>query len=106
VVVHDGPVIDDQLSRGIVAFVGVPGRLGSKSAEERVVAAIGDTALDLLPRLKAIMEQLHGAEPPLWNHSSLAEVGRLAEVWLQAHYPQLSADAIEAVRNRFTFDWR
>ncbi len=102
---HRG-VVDGVLSAGVIAFVGVPGRLDPRSADDRVVDAVGAAAGGVLPRIKAIVDGLYSAEPPLWQSPDLAEVGRRAEAWLRERCPELSEEAVFAVRSRFTFDWK
>jgi hypothetical protein len=102
---HDG-VVDRVLSAGMIAFVGVPGRLDARRADDRVVDAVGGEAPVVLPRIKAIVDEVYSAEPELWQSPDLAEVGRRVEVWLRARCPELSDEAVVAVRNRFTFDWK
>jgi hypothetical protein len=99
-------MVDQLFSQGMLAFVGVPGRLSAKSPEDCVVDVAGDAALDLLPRIKAILDGLHAADPPLWQAATVAEIGRRAEAWLRAHHPELSDEAITAVSNHFAFEWK
>jgi hypothetical protein len=58
-------MIDESLSRGIIAFIGQPGRLDRVSPEERVLRASPEDALDLLPRIKAILDEVGEHDPPL-----------------------------------------
>jgi hypothetical protein len=97
---------DDLLSRGMIAFVGIPGRLDSTPDEERVVRVTGDAGYDLIPRIKAILDELNRADPPLWNVASLDEMGRGVKAWLRTRHPELSGEAIDAVTNQFTYSWR
>lgn len=99
-------MVDEKYSEAVIAFVGVAGRLDSRSPEERVAAIFGDAAFDLVPRIREMLGRLYSVDPPLWAHSDIAEVGRQAGQWLRAHYPTLSDDAVKAVTNRFSFDWR
>lgn len=99
-------MIDQLLSRGLIAYVGTPVRSDWKLAEDRVVEVAGDAAPELLPRIKAIWDELHATKPPLWQAPTLAEVGRRAEAWLKAHHPELSDEAVTAACNQFTYEWR
>lgn len=90
----------------MIAYVGEPGRPDARSAEDRVLDAIGDQAPDVLPRIKMIVDEMYSAETALWQSPDLAEVARRAEAWLRARCPELSNEAVIAVRNRFTFDWK
>ncbi|HEY8474540.1 MAG TPA: hypothetical protein VIL37_18140 [Natronosporangium sp.] len=99
-------MVDRALSEGIIAYVGVPGRLDDRPAEDRVVAAIGSArAAEVLPRITAIMHEMY-ATRELSGTPDLAELGRRAEVWLRAECPELSGEAVNAVANRFAFDWK
>jgi len=98
-------MIDESLSRAVLAYVGTPGHL-SGVAEERVVEVMGDAGLDLIPRVKLLMDDLYGAEPPLCAAESLEEIGRRVESWLRLHRPELSDEAIRKLVNRYTFDFK
>lgn len=99
-------MVDQGLSKGVIIFLGTPEVLTDQSDEARVIEALGDRGLDLLPRIKAILGDLKAAEPPPWHESDLAEMSRRVESWLTTHHPVLSAEAIHAVARRYTFDWR
>jgi hypothetical protein len=99
-------VIDELYSRAVLAYIGKVGKLDARSPEDRVAAAVGDLAPDLLPRIRAMLDDLYSAEPPLWNSGDIAQAGRRATTWLRDRYPKLSDDAIKAVSNQFTFDWK
>lgn len=97
---------DELLSLGMIAFVGSPGRHDSMPDEERVVRVTGDAGYDLIPRIKAILDELNRADPPLWNVGSLDEMGRGVTAWLATRHPELSEEAIDVVANQFTYNWR
>jgi hypothetical protein len=98
---------DEELSRAVLAYVGTPGRLGDGSPEDRVIHVVGELAgLDLVPRIRRLLDDLHNADPPLWAAESVAEIGRRAEGWLGLRHPELSAEAIRALANEFAFDWK
>lgn len=100
-------VVDEELGRAVLAYVGVPGRLEDASPEDRVVQVVGDKAgLDVLPRIRHLLDDLYNAEPPLWAAESGAEVGRRAESWLGSRHPELTGEAIRALANQFAFDWK
>ncbi|SDJ48565.1 hypothetical protein SAMN05444157_3597 [Frankineae bacterium MT45] len=95
------------LSLAMIAFIGRPGHLDSVSPEERVAARIGtDAALTFVPRVRAILDDLYGATPPLYNAGSVREVGDTARAWLRAHHPELGDEAINAAVNDFAFQWK
>ncbi len=99
-------VSDESLSQAVVAYLGVPGRLDGVDPEERVLKALGDSGLDLLPAVKAIVDEVYEAEPPLWAADSLEEIGRRVETWLRENHPELTDEAVQALTNRFAFDWK
>jgi hypothetical protein len=100
-------MVDEELSRAVLAYVGAPGRLGDRSSEDRVMQVVGERAgFDLVPRIRRLLEDLHNAEPPLWAAESVAEIGRRAEAWLGSRHPELSGEAIRALANQFAFDWK
>ena len=99
-------MIDEQYSRAVVAYIGKVGHLESRSPEDRVANTVGDLAPDLVARIRAMLNDLYSAEPPLWNSGDIADVGRRATTWLRDRYPELSDDAIGAVSNQFAFEWK
>lgn len=100
-------LVNELLSRGLVAFAGNPGRLDNKSAEERVVAALGsEDAIEMLPRIKEIFIELNTAEPPLWSAESETHIWQNVMTFLQSTHSELSTEAAKAAANRFAFDWR
>jgi hypothetical protein len=104
---NDDLVEDRPLSEAMMAYVGEPGKLDPLPPEERVASRVGkDAAVDLLPRLRAILDAMYGADPPLHHVATERELGRRAEEWLRTNHPELSPGAVRAVANRFAFDWR
>ena len=99
-------MIDPLLSRCLLAFVGTPGRLDPRSPEERVVEIAPHEALDLLPRVKAIVDEVYSAEPSLWQSNSTLEMGAQVETFVTARHPELSPEAVDALANNFCFDWK
>lgn len=99
-------MIDQLLSRALIAYVGTPWRSDGTTPEVRVAEVAGGAARELLSRVEVIMHELHTARPPLWQDSDLAVVERRAAAWLKAHYPELSDEAITAVSRGFSYDWK
>jgi hypothetical protein len=98
-------VIDEELSRGLIAYVGSPGVADGTTPDDRL-AATGPGSHALKPRITAVMDGLNGADPPLWRAPSVADVKRQTEHWLHLHHPELSDDAVTAVDDRFSYEWR
>jgi hypothetical protein len=103
---HPLPMVDESLSRAVLAYVGTPGRTRDADPEARVVEEIGGAGLDLIPRVKSLVDELHDATPPLWAADSVEEIGHRVEVWLRGNYPELSDEAVRALANQYAFDWR
>ena len=99
-------MIEPLLSRCVVAYVGTAGRLDRRSAEERVAEAEGDAGRQVLPRVRDVVNDVYSAEPPLWQAASLSEIGRKVEAHLKAHRPELSDEAVQAICNNYTYDWK
>jgi hypothetical protein len=98
---------DRTLSEAIAAYVGQPGTLDGVGPEERVAVRIGEEAAsDVLPKVRAILDAMYSADPPLYNVATVAELGESASAWLRVNHPELSPEAVRAAANRFAFDWR
>jgi hypothetical protein len=95
---------DPLLSAGMVAFVGTPWRSDTTTPDDRVAAAVGPAALEVLPRIRLIVDNLYATD--IWNTPSLAEVGQRAETWLRDRYPELSDAAVDALAKAFTYNWK
>jgi hypothetical protein len=97
---------DEVLSRATIAFLGIPGRLTAESPEDRVVAAIVDLAVDVIRRIKDIVNALYAADPPLSLAPSVEQLGEEASRWLRTTHPELTEEAVRQLANRFAFDWK
>jgi hypothetical protein len=98
---------DRTLSDAMAAYVGQPGRLDVVTPEERVAVRIGEeAAADALPKVRAILEAMYSADPPLYDVATVAQLGEAATEWLRVNHPELSPAAVRATTNRFAFDWR
>lgn len=99
-------MVDEELSRAVLAYVGSPGRLGDRSPEDRVIDVVGERAGPDLAPCPRLLEDLNHADPPLWAAESVAEIGHRAEGWLGSRHPELSREASRALANQFAFDWK
>ena len=61
---------------------------------------------DLPPWLRAILDEVHAADPPLHQHGSVQEIADAVRRFLAERHPELSPEDVRAVTNRFTYDWR
>jgi hypothetical protein len=82
------------------------GQLDARCPEDRIAAAVGDLAPDLVPRIWAMLDDLYSAEPPLWNSGDIAQVQRGATTLLRDRYPSCPTTPSKAVSNQFAFDWK
>jgi hypothetical protein len=99
-------MVDQLLSRGLIEFLGTPGQVEEKSPEARVADVVGDAAVDLLPRIQALLDEVYAPELRLWEERTVGDIADRVSRWLRAHHPELSDDAINAVSNQFAFDWK
>lgn len=99
-------VIDDELSRAVVSFLGSPGLLDPTEPERRVAVLLGDRALDVVPRIRALLADLEAATPPFWNTADLKDMGDRVERWLRETHPELDDYAVKAVANSYTFGYK
>ena len=98
-------MVDDQLSRAVLAYIGIVGRLSPESKEQRVIEAIGDSVLDVLPRVVALLDEVYAVEPPLWSSSNF-EPYEQVESWLWTNHLELSREAMRAIANQYAFDYK
>jgi hypothetical protein len=97
-------VIDDELSRAVVSFLGSPGVLDPTEPERRVVVLLGDRAFDVVPRIRTMLAD--AATPPFWNSSNIQDMGNNVERWLRETHPELDDHAVKAVANSYTFNYK
>ena len=97
---------DELLSACVIAYFGSPGQSPGRSPEDRVVDTVGQIGLDVLPAVKALLDEVYDADPPLFNYRTVSEMGRAVMEFLRERHPQLSPEAANAVANQFTFDYK
>jgi hypothetical protein len=103
---HPCPMVDESLSRAVLAYIGTPGRIRDVTPEDHVIEDMGGAGLDLIPPVKSLVDELYEAKPPLWAADSVDAIGQRVGAWLRQHHPELSDEAIRAVANQYAFDWR
>jgi len=99
-------VIDEILSSSVVAFIGSVSHLDAIPPEKRVARVAGTAAPDIVPRITAILDEVYSADPPLFQAASLVDMYWRVDAFLRDRHAELSDDAIKAIANRFTFDWK
>lgn len=55
---------------------------------------------------EGILDAMYGADPPLYDVPTEAELGQRASEWLRMNHPEVSPEAIRATANRFAYDSR
>jgi hypothetical protein len=95
-----------RLGRGLVAFLGTPGRLSSITPEERVVAELGDAASDVIPRVHAILAEIQRDKSQLWAARTVAEIGVSVHEWVATHHPEIDEPAANALASSLAFEWK
>jgi hypothetical protein len=98
-------MVDEELSRGVLAYIGIVGRLLPEPAEKRVIDTLGDRGQDVLPRVTALLDEVFAVEPPLWSNPNF-EPYEQVESWLWMTHPELSIKAMRAIANRYAFDYK
>jgi hypothetical protein len=100
-------MIDVRLSQAVIAYVygGPQGRAYPSSSAEAVAEAFGDEALDLLPRIYAITAVIDAISQGEWLTftGTLVEMMHRIEADLAEINPELDAEAIHALGNRWAF---
>ena len=98
-------MVDDKLSQAIIEYL-AKGRSPFPRTDEAAVAAFaGDEAIDLLARVRAIVDEMMAIEVD-WSVSTLSEGGRKAQAQMADRHPELSDDALAALYWAFTYNWR
>jgi hypothetical protein len=98
-------VIDKQ-SEALILFLGLGITPHPKRDPERVLAKFGDgVGLDLVAYSQAVLTELYNEQPD-WNTENLAEATERAVDKVRASHPELSGDAIEALRWSYSWDWK
>ncbi len=91
----------EAISRAVIAWIG-PVHRGTD--ERRVVEDLGpELAASLMPRLRALEQELHATVAP---SASLTDMAARATAALRAAHPELSEDAIAALVSSYTYSLR
>ncbi|MFT3799075.1 hypothetical protein [Microbacterium sp.] len=97
--------MDELLSRALIQHVGKgrsPFPLSDDDAVRELADADGDT---LLAWVRAVETEMMSIEID-WSSRTLSDGGDEAEHILARRHPELSADALNALRWMFTYNWR
>jgi hypothetical protein len=99
-------VIDDDLSRAVVAYLRGAGLAWPRRSLEAVAGAMGvDTAQRLGPRLKRLADEtLYW--PVDWDRHDLLSAMEVVRGGLTERHPELSSEAVEALVWEFSYAYR
>ena len=75
------------------------------SAHPEAVEEQFDHAADLVPRVKALLAELH-EDRHLWFHVDLATMADRVKRALRQRHPELTDEAVEALATRFAYDYK
>ncbi|MEV0646349.1 hypothetical protein AB0I28_13895 [Phytomonospora sp. NPDC050363] len=92
---------DRELSRAVIAHLGS----GRPSPPQDSAGPDDADSAALSARVRAIVADFWSIEID-WSTHSLVEGGREAERIMAARHPELGGDALEALFQRFTYEWR
>jgi hypothetical protein len=97
---------DETLSRAVVTYIWGNRQQSWPSAHpDAVEEQFGDRAVDLIPRVEALINEIHDRAHE-WLHVDLAiTAGRVEEALRQKH-PELTAEAIQDLAAYFTYEWK
>ena len=97
--------MDDLLSRATLAYFGVGSRPWPQRDLERVQAALGDVAADLVPQITAIEDEVDRRLAE-WHAMPYDKSITAVEQSIRAGHPELSDEAVLAFRWAYSYDWK
>ncbi len=98
-------MIDEILSRAVVAYLGKEWSPFPRSDVEAVSALAGDDPETLIARVREIEAETMAVEVD-WSTRTLSEGGRVARAAMAERHPELSEAALDALYWAFTYNWR
>jgi hypothetical protein len=94
------------VSKALLVYLGTGVTSFPDPNEERLTKEFGaDKAEDLAPLVAALVEEVRGIKVD-WSVHDLQSAGDLAANEMRRRHPELSDEAVGALRGVFTFDWR
>lgn len=90
--------VDQRLSDAVVAYLAY----GDAASWRRRPEAVPD---DLLPAVEAVVREADAVQVD-WGDRTLGQAGDVMREKVAAAHPELSAEALAALRWKWTFDWR
>lgn len=98
--------MDQELSQAIITYLGKGRSSFPRTDEEAVLALEGDTESSaLLEKVVALTAEMMSIEID-WSNHTLPEGGDEALRVMAGRHPELTDDALVALRWMFTYNWR
>jgi hypothetical protein len=97
--------VDQALSIAVLTYFSVGRKPWPHRDPEAVEADFGDAALDLVPRIKAIEDEVYAQEPD-WATISYDEAVRAVGSMVRERQRELVDPAVQAFMTAFAYDWR
>lgn len=96
----------DEINDALVAYLGFGQSSFPQADSTRVVTQLGAAVAGRCePTVQALLAELGQIEVD-WAQHSLASAGQLARKEMQRRHPELSAQALDALSWKFTYDWQ
>ncbi len=100
---------DQLLNQAIISYLGTAGSAAYPGKDVAAVSALATSAgvnqAELLSKVHEIDAEFMGIKVD-WDSLSLEEGGDEAKQIMAARYPNLDEDVLDALRWKFTYDWR
>lgn len=106
----ENPVEDRELSQAVIAYLGKGRSPFPRTDDEAVLAFVAEADPEadgaaMLEQVRALVEECLGIVID-WNTHDLSQGGDEAKREMAARHPELSEDALVALRWMFTYNWR
>jgi len=99
-------MVDELLSKAIVAWTGFETSRTPSREERRVVERLGaDVAVELMPRVRELEDDFY-ASNARWVASDLVDMGNRATADFREKHPEISTEAVEAFAWCYTYDYK
>lgn len=94
------------VSEAVILYTGRGRHAAPVGSREYVLAAAGpDRGEQLADQVEQIFHDANGV-PVDWSSCSLPEAGDLVRDAMAARHPELTPEALDAIRWKWTYDWR
>ena len=94
------------VNRAVVLFLGFETASSPRADRGRLIQEFGaERAAELESRVASVLDDLGGIQIN-WSMHSLATAADFAIEQTRARHPELSEEAVRALKWKFTFEWR